>query len=90
MTDTSKEQRITAGLDLGDKHSHLCLLDTDSGEVLQEGKLRTTPEAFGQRFGSSEQMRIAIEVGTHSPRIGRLLEKSVVTRCSSPTPARRG
>lgn len=75
MTDTSTERRITAGLDLGDKHSHLCLLDTDSGEVLEEGKLRTTPEAFGQRFDSSEQMKIAIEVGTHSPWIGRLLEE---------------
>lgn len=75
MTDTRKEQRITVGLDLGDKHSHLCLLDTDSGEVLEEGKLRTTPEAFGQRFGSSERMRIAIEVGTHSPWIGRLLKE---------------
>jgi hypothetical protein len=27
--------RVTAGLDLGDKYSHLCLLDT--GEVMEEG-----------------------------------------------------
>jgi transposase len=25
---------MTAGLDLGDKYSHLCLIDTQSGEVL--------------------------------------------------------
>ena len=45
MTDVSKgEQRsMTAGLDLGDKHSHLCLVGTESGEVLEESRLRTTP-----------------------------------------------
>jgi hypothetical protein len=38
--DGSKEQpQITAGLDLGDKHSYLCLLDTVSGEVIEEGLL---------------------------------------------------
>lgn len=44
MTDTSKEQTtITAGLDLGDKYSHLSMLDTESGEVIEETRLRTTP-----------------------------------------------
>jgi hypothetical protein len=35
---------MTAGLDIGDKYSYLCLLDTDSGEVIEEGRLRTTPK----------------------------------------------
>jgi hypothetical protein len=34
---------MTAGLDLGDKYSYLCLIDTQSGEVVEDGKLRTTP-----------------------------------------------
>jgi transposase len=66
---------MTAGLDLGDKRSYLCVID-DSGEVIEEGRLRTTPEALGQRFeGCDEPMRIAIEVGTHSPWVSRLLEE---------------
>jgi hypothetical protein len=37
---------MTAGLDLGDKYSYLCLIDIVSGEVMEEGRLRTTPEPF--------------------------------------------
>jgi hypothetical protein len=75
--DGSKEQpQITAGLDLGDKYSYLCLIDQESGEVMEEGRLRTTPEAFRRRFCSEQQqLRIAIEVGTHSPWVSRLLEE---------------
>ena len=73
MTDTSREQRLTAGLDLADKYSYLCVLDTDSGELLEEGRLRTTPDDLGRRFDSGKQMKIAIEVGTHSSWVNRIL-----------------
>jgi transposase len=73
--DLSKERpQVTAGLDLGDKYSHLCLIDSQSGEVIEEGRLRTSPEAFRRRFASERPMRIAIEAGTHSPWASRLLE----------------
>ena len=66
---------MTAGLDLGDRYSYLCLIDTLSGEVIEEGRLRTTPEALGRRFASERPpMRIAIEAGTHSPWVSRVLE----------------
>jgi transposase len=76
MDDGSKGQpKITAGLDLGDKYSYLCLIDTDTGEVIEEGRLRTTPEALRRRFASEQQqLRIAIEAGTHSPWVSRVLE----------------
>src|SRR5215203_4618825 len=76
MTDASRgeSKMITAGIDLGDRYSYLCLLDTESGEVIEEGRLRTTPEAFERRFGSESPRRIAIEAGTHSPWTSRLLE----------------
>jgi transposase len=75
MSDGSKEHpHMTAGLDIGDKYSYLCLLDTVSGEVMEEGRLRTTPEAFRRRFVSERPMRIAIEAGTHSPWASRVLE----------------
>jgi transposase len=67
---------MTAGLDLGDRYSHLCLIDTQSGEVIEESRLRTTPEAIRRRFASERPpMRIAIETGTHSPWVSRLLEE---------------
>jgi transposase len=77
MSDGSSEQpRFTAGLDLGDKYSYLCLLDQQSGQVIEEGRLRTTPEAFRRRFVSEQPpMRIAIEAGTHSPWASRMLEE---------------
>jgi transposase len=74
--DGSKEHpHMTAGLDLGDKYSYLCFIDQHSGEVIEEGRLRTTPEAFLRRFASEQPMRIAIEAGTHSPWVSRVLEE---------------
>jgi transposase len=75
MTDVSSERpKITAGLDLGDRYSYLCLIDTESGDVMEEGRLRTTPEALRRRFASQERpLRIAVETGTHSPWVSRLL-----------------
>jgi transposase len=74
--DGSKDQpHMTAGLDLGDKYSYLCLLDQHSGEVLEEGRLHTTPEALRRRFASEPSLRIAIETGTHSPWVSRLLKE---------------
>lgn len=66
---------MTAGLDLGDKYSYLCLIDAQSGEVIEEGRLRTDREVFKQRFDGCEPTRIAIETGTHSPWTSRLLEE---------------
>jgi len=66
---------MTAGLDIGDKYSYLCLIDQESGEVVEEGRLRTNPEAFRRRFASEQPMRIAIEAGTHSPWVSRVLEE---------------
>jgi transposase len=75
--DGSKEQpKTTAGLDLGDRYSYLCLIDQHSGEIMEEGRLPTSPEALRRRFASEQPpMRIAIETGTHSPWVSRLLEE---------------
>lgn len=75
MDDGSTEQtKMTVGLDLGDKYSYPCVLDTDSGELVEEGRLRTTPEDLRRRFDSEEQLQVAIEVGTHSSWVNRILE----------------
>jgi transposase len=64
---------MTAGSDIGDKYS--CLIDSGSGEVIEEGRLRTTPEAFRGRFASERPLRITIEAGTYSPWASRVLEE---------------
>jgi transposase len=66
---------MTAGLDLGDRYSYLCIIDQGSGEVVEEGRLRTTPEAFRRRFASEQPLRIVVEAGTHSPWASRVLEE---------------
>ena len=65
---------VTVGIDLGDRHSHLCLLDTHSGEIIEESRITTTQKGFERRFSGREPMRVAIEAGTHSPWISRALE----------------
>jgi hypothetical protein len=42
---------------------------------MEEGRLRTSPEALRRRFASERPLRIAIEAGTHSPWVSRLLEE---------------
>jgi transposase len=42
--------------------------------VIEEGRLPTSPETFRRRFASEQPMPIAIEAGTHSPWVSRLLE----------------
>jgi transposase len=64
---------ITIGMDLGDKTSCYCVLD-EGGEVVREERVATTKKAMGQVFGSMERCRIALEVGTHSPWVSRLLK----------------
>lgn len=71
-----KAQRghMTIGIDLGDKTSRYCLLN-EQGEVLAESGVATTKQALGRVFGARQRCRVALEVGTHSPWVSRLLER---------------
>jgi transposase len=62
----------TIGMDLGDKTSRLSVLG-DSGEVVSESSVATTKKAMAQKFSAMRRCRVAIEVGTHSPWVSRLL-----------------
>ena len=64
---------MTVGLDLGDRFSTACVLDTRTGRLLHEWRLRTTRAALARRFEGVPPMRIALEVGSHSPWASRLL-----------------
>ena len=67
-----KGSKLTIGLDLGDRWSFYCVLD-EAGEVILEQKLPTTPEAMKQHLEKMPRSRIALETGTHSPWVSRLL-----------------
>src|SRR5262245_17120062 len=68
------QQKLTVGLDLGDRSSWYCVLD-ESGTVVLEQRLSTTVKALGEVFGRMSRSRIALETGMHSPWISRLLSQ---------------
>lgn len=63
---------LTIGMDLGDRYSYLHVLD-EEGECVEEGRVRTTPEALEQRFTAFSRSRVVMEAGTHSPWVSRLI-----------------
>ena len=72
-TKARKTDRITIGMDLGDKTSRVCFLNEEC-EVIREGSVATTKKGMAQMFGAMGHCRIALEVGTHSPWVSRLLK----------------
>ena len=64
---------VTVGMDVGDRSSHLCVMDTDC-EILEESKIPTTPKAIKTRFATPEPMRVVLETGTHANWLHDLLE----------------
>jgi transposase len=67
-----QEQKLTIGVDLGDRWSFYCVLD-EAGKIILEQKVPTTPEAMKKTFGKIPRSLIALETGTHSPWVSRLL-----------------
>jgi len=68
------QQKLTIGLDLGDRSSWYCVLD-EAGQVMLEEKVATTPKALRGRLAGMPRSRIALETGTHSPWVSRLLSE---------------
>jgi transposase len=66
------EGPITIGMDVGDKTSRYCVLGGDGG-LQSEGSVGTTRKAMAQKFAGMRRCRVAMEVGTHSPWLSRLL-----------------
>jgi len=68
------QQQLTIGLDLGDRNSWYCVLD-ETGQLKLEQRVRTTARALQEVFGAMPHSRVALETGTHSPWISRLLSE---------------
>ena len=68
------QQKLTIGLDLGDRNSWYCVVD-EAGQIQLEQRVRTNAKALQEVFGAMPRSRIALEIGTHSPWISRLLSE---------------
>ena len=65
---------ITIGMDLGDRYNVVVVLDADGEQILCD-KVVNTKVALKRFFQPYEGATVAIEAGTHSPWISRLLEE---------------
>jgi transposase len=75
MRNRTRRTAVAAiGIDVGDKYTEVCVLD-ETGAVLEVARIRTTVAAFDQRFRGLPRAEIALEAGTHSPWIARLLSE---------------
>lgn len=66
------EDKVTVGLDLGDKTSRIYEVDA-TGECRAEATIGTTRQALVRYFGRRPACRIVLETGTHSPWVSREL-----------------
>src|SRR5260370_6611695 len=67
----ARAKSMVIGIDLGDKSSRYCVLE--EGEAVEERSVATTKQGVTQALGARGRCRIALEVGTHSPWVSRLL-----------------
>jgi len=77
---TRREMKIdwsevsAVGIDLGDRFSQFACVNV-GGERIGEGRVPTTAAAMEKQFGAVGAKLIAIETGTHSPWVSRLLAR---------------
>lgn len=53
---------VVAGVDLGDKHSHICLIRLDGG-IVERKKIRSSQPTLEKYFGAWAAMRVVFEAG---------------------------
>ena len=64
---------VAHGTQNGPSRRRNCRLDA-KGDVVEEGRLATSPTAFRRRFSSRTPARVAIEAGAQSAWVARLLK----------------
>ncbi|MEK7404447.1 MAG: hypothetical protein AAB225_05015, partial [Acidobacteriota bacterium] len=67
-------ERLTVGLDLGDRQCRYCVLG-EQGDVLIEDTLPTTKTGLNRLFERMPPSRVVLEVGAHSPWVSRHLAR---------------
>ena len=77
-TQSTKTSNAVIGIDLGDKKHAICVVGND-GEVKKEFELPNRKDSLRKLAANYPGARVAIEVGTHSPWISRLLKVEGMT-----------
>lgn len=72
IQEQARKQQLTIGLDLGDRKTHVCILG-ERGDVLVADQLASTKTGVSRLFAKLARCRVALEVGTHSPWMSRLI-----------------
>ncbi len=62
----------TMGIDLGDRVSHVCVVD-GAGEVIERGRVATSAPALLALLRGRPRCRVVIEASTHSPWASRTI-----------------
>lgn len=62
------------GLDVGDRKSHLCVVD-DERRVVERASFPTTREALTRTFGQRPRCQVVLEAGSQSPWMSSLLRE---------------
>lgn len=72
-----KDSMLTAGMDIGDRHCKICVLDDEDGEIVvtEETEIRTNKKGVRRYFGSRAPLVVAMEVGVHSPWMSRMIRE---------------
>jgi len=65
---------MTIGLDLGDRYTHVCVIDED-GAVAERQRVLTRPASLRRLLSSYPPSRVVLEVGAHSPWVSRLVSE---------------
>ena len=68
------KNRNTVGLDMGDKSHTVCILDWQ-GQVVERDEVGNTGAALRKRFAKMKPCLVAMEAGTHSGWVSRILEE---------------
>lgn len=69
----AKQYKTIIGVDLGDRKNHVCVTDKD-GNILSEKTITNNKEQITKLANEQRGALFAIEVGTHSPWVSRLIE----------------
>jgi len=67
-------ESLTIGIDLGDRRSHICVID-GAGETVREEDISTGPHSFEVYFKTMPRAVVALEVGMHSRWASRVLQE---------------
>jgi hypothetical protein len=89
-TRSALDSSLTIGIDLSDKYSQVCMLDAQ-GEVMAEGRVRTTEAALSRRFATLAPCRDPVllspvqhrsEQAQADPLGARASEAALTGRCA--------